>query len=69
MLHIAKGIRQAQAIANKTNNEIAKEIDVTPFTISQWKNGKTAPTLVKANDYAIACGFTIKQLIDLMAAD
>ena len=45
----------ARVNANKTQAEVAEALHVGKQTVVSWENGKTSPTVEKAQEFCLLC--------------
>ena len=48
-------IKAARVCGNKTQSEVAKALHVSKATVVSWENGKTSPTVQKAQEFCQFC--------------
>lgn len=52
----------AREVAKVTRKEMADILGVTPQSISNYENGKSAPSKLQINAWAVACGVDVEWL-------
>lgn len=48
-------IAAARVNAKKTQEQVAKALHVSKQTVGAWENGRTSPTVEKANEFCKFC--------------
>lgn len=56
-------LKQARALAEKSQKQVANAVGVTQQTYLKWERGDTVPNVIKARLLAIELGVDLAQLI------
>jgi transcriptional regulator with XRE-family HTH domain len=67
-MELAMRLSEARIAVDKTQEQLAEELGISPAAVAQWENGTTSPRLDRLGEIAAALATTVAALYGEIAA-